>query len=104
MNGVFEVGDELFLPGAEDSVGVELTQVLHSPGREDHIPYETKVLNVSDDDLHQVRFNHELSKGHTSIKRLNGFFNVRTGALALADVTMNYGIGILLLADETTRT
>ncbi len=47
VNGFVEVGDEVFLPRAENSGRVELTQLAHSLGREDRIPYGTKVLHVS---------------------------------------------------------
>ncbi len=100
MNGIGDVGYELFLPRAEDSARVDAAQLGHSPGREDRIPYGTKVLYVSGDDLHIVRLNHELSKGHTSVHSLNGFFDIGARARGgrLADVTVGDGVLVFLLA------
>ncbi len=47
MNGIVDVDDEHFLSRSEDSVRVDDAHHFHCPGREDRIPYGTKVLHVS---------------------------------------------------------
>jgi hypothetical protein len=47
VNGIVDVDDEHFLSRSEDSVRVDVVQHFHCPGREDRIPYGTKVLHVS---------------------------------------------------------
>ena len=47
---------------AVTSPQVDTTQHFHSPGREDRIPYGTKVLLVAIDDLHVIGIESELGK------------------------------------------
>ena len=92
VNGIVDVRDEIFLPRAEDRVRVDAVQLFHSPGREDRIPYGTKVLHVSGDDLHAFRIESELSEGCSSVDSSDCVVDVVASAFSLGDGAVHDGV------------
>ncbi len=97
VNGLLKVGDEFFLPWAEDSARVVETQLFHSLGREDRIPCGTKVLHVASDDLHMIRIKHKVVKGFDALHGEDGVMDIIAGASALADVTVDDRVLVFFL-------